>query len=221
MIRVEKFEVNPFAENLYLLIGSEGSVIFVDPGIYSEKERELIESYVESNNLTPTFILNTHAHIDHICGVQWLKERYDIAWGLCKAEKAVLELASSSAQMFGFEFGECPAVDLDLCACDNVELDGDLVEFISTPGHSKGGICIYLPDSGELLTGDTLFQGSIGRTDLPTGNYDELMESIVGKILLLDDNTIVYPGHGPSTTIGAERLKNPFIVEYLVGHQCE
>lgn len=217
MIKIARLTFNPFGENTYLLIAENSNTIIVDAGCHNDLEYSKLASYIETNNLKPTMTLNTHAHIDHILGVNFVKEKWGVKWGLSPLDSPVLDMAGVSASMYGFELESTPTVDFALNDGDEISLGGDIIKVIATPGHSAGGVCFYIPSSGALIVGDTLFRGSIGRTDLPTGDYDALMSSIAKKLLPLGDDLHVLSGHGDSTTIGEERNKNPFVTEFLTG----
>ncbi len=215
MIKIARLTLNAFGENTYILIGDNNHCIIVDAGCNNPKEEEQIMNFIASNSLSPIKAINTHAHLDHICGVNFLKNQYGIEWGVSDKDSAVLGMAQQSAMLYGFDMGDTPVADFSFSDGDKIELDGDEIEVIATPGHSAGGVCFYMPSSGILISGDTLFRGSIGRTDLPTGDYDELMKSIVTRILPLGDSVKVLAGHGDSTTVGEEKVSNPFVSEYL------
>lgn len=196
--------------NCYVL-GCEKTrkALIVDPG----GDFDLIKKMVEKNNLSPQFIINTHGHIDHIGAVEELKKHYGIKFGINENEISVLDSAPTAALMFGLDTVEIPKIDFCLKDGSIIEAGEIELKVIETPGHTRGSVC-FLGD-GFLISGDTLFSGSIGRTDLPGGSYQEIKDSITKKILVLDDNTKVYPGHGDVTTIGAEKRSNPYIREFL------
>ncbi len=218
MIKIAKFEFNGFGVNTYLIISEGGECIIVDAACNSPKEREVLTKYIAEAGLKPILAINTHGHVDHICGVNFVKETFGIEWALAQSELPVLEMADMSATLYGFDLGGAvPSVEQYLTDGQTIELGDSTIEIIATPGHSAGGVCIYIPSSNVVITGDSLFKGSIGRTDLPTGDYDVLMDSIVNKILPLGDNVQVLPGHGPHSTIGSEKTQNPFVSEFLTG----
>ena len=206
--------MNPFGENTYILSNETNQCVVVDAGMSNAKEQERLAQYIEKNNLKPILALNTHGHIDHISGVQWLKDTYKTPFALHEADLPILEAAPGYADMLGF--GECPVPTVDQKLKDGDELPLG-IKVIHTPGHTAGGICLWVEGQKMLLTGDTLFRESIGRTDLPTGDYDALMRSIVGKILPLGSDVTFFPGHGPQSTLGYEMERNPFITEAMTG----
>lgn len=212
MIKVVSFCFNPFQENTYLLIDESGrDCLIVDPGMYEPSEYDQFYNYLTTNNLTPRKIINTHAHIDHIFGVQALKERFNIPFGLHARELPVLSGAAGSAQLFGFSLSSVPEVDFTIPEDETISFGLSQIQVKLTPGHSPGSITFYQPESRWVLSGDVLFQGSIGRTDLPGGSTETLMNSIRQELYTLPDNTAVYPGHGAMTNIGIEKMTNPFI----------
>lgn len=218
-LKIKVFPVNAFREVTYVISDSTGEAIVVDPGAISEQEFERIFSYISTNALTPKMVVNTHGHVDHIFGVERVKAEYGIPFAISSLEESLLAIAPKSAAMFGLDPSvvEVPTIDIDLSKETKFTFGETTIEVIQTPGHSMGGICLYEPKEKILFTGDTLFQGSIGRTDLPGGDYDQLMTSIVKSILPLGGDVTVYPGHGNHTTLAHEAAYNPFISEVLQG----
>ena len=216
MIKIARFTFNPLGENTYLLIADGGECLIVDAGCCNEAEQKRLADYIAENNLRPIMSLLTHAHPDHAVGAAWAKQYYNIPLALHSDDNELLSQVHLPGLMFGFSI-EPQTADVDLATLGSIELGGERVEIVHTPGHSQGCVCLYLPQQGVLISGDTLFAGSIGRTDLPGGDYDKLMESIVGKILPLGGGVKVLPGHGRETTIAQEANTNPFITEVLDG----
>lgn len=216
MIKIARLSYNPLGENTYLLSADDGKTIIVDAGCCNEAEQNSLASYIEKNNLQPVMLLLTHAHPDHVVGVGWAKERYGAPVALHSDDNPLLAEAHTMGKMFGFQMEQLKA-DVSLDENCPIELGDSKIEVLHTPGHTRGGVCFYLPAEGVLLSGDTLFAGSIGRTDLPGGDYDSLMQSIIGKLLPLGGGVRVLPGHGGETTIAHELNTNPFITEVLDG----
>ncbi len=211
MIQIECFTYNPFQENTYLLINENKECWIVDPGMYESEEVSHFKSHIIVNKLIPRAIINTHTHLDHIFGVNALKETYNIPFSIHKSDEPVLNGAAGSAMLFRFNFRDIPKVDSYIDAGASIKIGDDTIDVLFTPGHSPGSITFYYPKGGWAIGGDVLFNGSIGRTDLPGGNHATLINSIKTQMFTLPDNTIVYSGHGPSTTIAHEKKYNPFL----------
>ncbi|MDE6483258.1 MAG: MBL fold metallo-hydrolase [Rikenellaceae bacterium] len=219
MITVKIFPCNPFRELCYVVSDGSGEAVIVDCGACDEGERGRIEEYIAGKGLRPVMLVNTHGHIDHIIAVNRFKRLYGIPFAIDARESGVLASALSSAAMFGLPVEEdiIPAIDTDLSKESLIRFGDTVLEVLHTPGHSPGGVSLYHRESGTLFTGDTLFAGSIGRTDLPGGDYDTLMESIIKRILPLGGDVKIYPGHGNSSTLAHEAAYNPFVAEVLQG----
>jgi len=205
MLKVLSFTFNPFRENTYLIINEAKETIVVDPGMYDNVELTEFYTCIESQQLKPVKILNTHAHIDHIFSVAELKRKYHIPFGLHEAELPVLANARTAAQIYGLKFPDTPEVDFYLKEDEIISFGDSQMSLMLTPGHSPGSISFYAPKEGFVISGDVLFQNGIGRTDLPGGNYNQLIESIQNKLFMLPAATMVYPGHGPVTQINIEK----------------
>lgn len=216
MIKLATLTFNPFGENTYILFDESNQCVVVDAGCYSEKEQQTLVSFIEKNNLHPVMALNTHGHIDHICGVEFVKKQWNVPFALHRNEKPIMEMAHCYADM-GFDVNPIPDMDIDLAETETIPLGNNTLYILQTPGHSPGHVAIHVPEAELLLTGDLLFKESIGRTDLPGGSYPTLMNSIVEKVIPLGGNTKIFPGHGPHSTIAHEVMFNPFIVEALRG----
>lgn len=216
MVKLAHFTFNHFGTNAYVLYNEEGRALIVDPCCTTDAERRRLTDFVTAENLKPEMVVLTHAHPDHMGAVAFVKEYYDIPLALHSGDAQLLAVAPAYGASMGFNLTPVVA-EVDLAERNQIFLGESRLEVIATPGHSKGGICLYAPEEGILLTGDTLFAGSIGRSDLPGGDYDELMESIMTKLLPLGGDVRVYPGHGGETTLGQEMGTNPFIGEVLDG----
>ncbi|MFI3321368.1 MAG: MBL fold metallo-hydrolase [Rikenellaceae bacterium] len=218
MIKI--FAVNPFRQVCYIVSDdSSKKCVIIDCGATEQFEFDRITDYISKNELTPIMALNTHAHIDHILGINKIKELYNIPFAVSSLDTPTLSAAPISAKMYGLVTGEfeIPTIDIDIKDMEEIEIGDTKLKIIPTPGHTSGGVTFYLEDEGAIFTGDTLFKGSIGRTDLPTGDYNELMHSIINNLLPLaiEKDIVVYPGHGNHTTIGEEVATNPFVNEVL------
>ncbi|MEM9897728.1 MAG: MBL fold metallo-hydrolase [Bacteroidota bacterium] len=215
MLHVRDFTFNPYQENTYLIYDDEGTCAIIDPGCYTSSEQERLVQYIAQHNLKPVLLLNTHGHVDHMLGNQFVKDTYSIPFHTHEGVIAELEAVPAYAAMFGLSVAPSPLPDHLLNEGDTVQIGDEKLEVLFTPGHSAGHISFFHRESDQLFSGDVLFQNSIGRVDLPGGNYETLMQSIIEKLLPLGNDVVVYPGHGPATTIGEEYRLNPFIRQYL------
>lgn len=211
-MEIKRFEFNFFGENTYVIWdASSHEAAIIDPGMVNPEETNLIEDFIATHRLSVRYILLTHAHVDHTFGIDILKEKYNAPVLTHKADLPLGQMRGQQAEMFHLPMKLGPVeIDRFISAGTHLQLGNERIEVIETPGHSPGGVCYYVPESSFILTGDTLFQGSIGRTDLPGGNHNTLLRSISTGLFNLPDNTVVYPGHGPATTIGKEKRTNPF-----------
>lgn len=217
MIKIATMPMNPFGENTYILYNEALEAIVLDAGMSSQTERDRFAAFIDKNKLKPVLALNTHAHIDHVCGVEWVKNTYSVPFALNVDDMPVLQAVMSYGESLGFDIATIPGVDNQIVDGQDIMLGNDVIKVIHTPGHTSGGVCLWIEAQKILITGDTLFRESIGRTDLPSGDYDMLMRSIVGRILPLGSDVTFFPGHGPSSTIGYEMQRNPFITEVMSG----
>lgn len=211
MIAVKQFVFNPFQVNTYVLYQSHAEAIVVDAGCSSESEFQEIIDFVHNQKLTVKCLVNTHCHIDHILGVDKLKTQFGVKAYAHIDDFPLLQMAPAHAMMFGLHLETIPNIDETLSSGDLIEFNGSKIKVIHTPGHSRGGLCFYAEHEKFILTGDTLFSLSIGRTDLAGGSYETLIKSIQEQLMVLPDDVKVYPGHGNSTTIGIEKASNPFL----------
>jgi hydroxyacylglutathione hydrolase len=210
-VEIKTFSFNPFQVNCYLIYNESGKCIIVDASCYEESEKEELSSFMESKNLTPVMLLNTHGHVDHIPGNFHFSGQYSIPIAMHKDDLFLIENAVEHGSFFGFEISKPPEPTIFPIHGDTISLGSKKLEVRHAPGHSPGSVLYYSPDDKFVITGDVIFSGSIGRTDLPGGDYDVLMNSIRKQILTLPDDTVIYPGHGPYTTVKAEKLRNPFL----------
>ena len=217
MIQVTTLPFNSFQENTYILSDETGACLIVDPGNNNARENEKISKTIDQNGLKPVLIVGTHAHVDHLLGVNYLQERYHVAFALHGGDAFMLPQIPLQGRLYGFEIAESPNMDIDLSKERTIRFGISELEVLHVPGHSPGHIALFSRESGFVIVGDVLFMGSIGRTDLPGGDYHRLMESILGKILPLGGDVLVYPGHGRPTTVSQEIDRNPFIAEVLNG----
>lgn len=213
MMKVEKFEFNMFGENTYLVydeVSRECAII--DPGMMVARERQVVDNYIKNNDLSLKYLLLTHIHIDHVMGVSHIGSKYGIKVSASEADEFLGSRIAEQVQMFRLPVDVAKIhIENRLCDGDILHLGKERIEVISTPGHSPGGVCFYCSDSGIIFTGDTLFRRSIGRTDLPGGDYATLVSSVTRKLMDLPGDTVVYPGHDRATTISEESQFNPYI----------
>ena len=211
MLNINYFTFNAFEENTYIIANEKKQCWIIDPGMYQQDEKEALFSFISDKQLQPQAIINTHAHLDHIFGVQALMDKYHIPFLLHEQETDVLKMAAGSATMFGFDFRDIPKPTSYITAGKPLQLGDDTLQVFHTPGHSPGSVSFYYPTGNWIISGDVLFSGSIGRTDLPGGNFDTLIKSIHTHLFTLPGETTVLSGHGPATTIGEEKKHNPFL----------
>lgn len=210
MLNIEAFVFNAFQENTYVLYNEQKQCWIIDPGMYGEQEINAFIQYLNDNKLAPQAIINTHGHLDHIFGIKALKDKYNIPFGIHESEIPVLNNAMGSAMLFGFQMSQNPVPDFFIKDGKAISLGEDELKVRFTPGHSPGSVSFYYPQGNWVIAGDALFAGSIGRTDLPGGNHEILLNSIRTQLFNLPGNTLVYSGHGPATSIENEVRYNPF-----------
>ena len=215
MITVKKFIFNNIEENTYVLYDESKECIIIDPGCYTDNEKKKLKDFITETNLKPTALLNTHCHFDHILGNAFVCHEYNIKLWAHKGEIFNIERAESYTSMFGMKIENPPMPSHYLEDGDEFKFGVSTLKIIHTPGHSPGCVCLYSETDKLIITGDTLFKDSIGRTDLPGGDYNQIMDSLLNKLINLPGETIVYCGHGSSTDIGRERMYNPFITEKM------
>jgi glyoxylase-like metal-dependent hydrolase (beta-lactamase superfamily II) len=209
---IKTFTFNPFQENTYVLHDETNEAIIIDAGCLNDGEKRLLKLYFDENKLTLSRLINTHLHLDHQFGNKFIFDTFGVGPEACQDDEFLLDNVVSQARSFGLPINE-EAQELGGYITENQEINfgNSTLKVIHVPGHSPGSMAFYSEKDGVLFAGDVLFQGSIGRTDLPKGDYATLISSITKKLLLLPDSTIVYSGHGPTTTIGNEKKNNPYL----------
>ncbi len=212
MFTVKAFTFSPIQENTYLLYNAKGNALIIDPGCYFDEERETLSSFLQQNKLKLQLLLNTHCHLDHVFGNKWIHETFGLLLHIHQKEKQVLDFAPASGLMWNMPFDNYNAELKYIKEGEEVLLDDDRLKILFAPGHSPGHVCFYCKEQGFVIGGDVLFRQSIGRTDLPGGSHETLIQSIKTQLFTLPDETIVYSGHGPATTIGYEKKHNPFLI---------
>ncbi len=215
MLKIACLPFNPIQENTYVLWDETNECVVIDAGNSSPREDAVLDNFIAEHGLKPVLAANTHGHFDHTLGVEHLKQRYGIPFALSSKDAFLLENAATSGSIFGVKVGAMPTVERDLDGEQEIRFGKTILRVLRTPGHTPGHVAFFDEGSKSLFTGDTLFRESIGRTDLPGGDYSWIMRSILDVLVPLGDEVHVYPGHGPESTIGHEVLYNPFIVEVL------
>lgn len=211
-MNIKSFIFNPFQENTYIVYDETKECIIIDPGCYTEEEKTILSQFITSKELKPVKLINTHCHIDHILGNKFTSEQWDIQLNMHKADLPLLENAGNIGKMYGLENYEgSPYPKYFLDQGDILTFGESSFKILFTPGHAPGHICLYSKKNNLLIAGDVIFQKSIGRTDLPGGDYDTLIQSIINKLFPLPNETQIFCGHGPSTNLEYEKEHNPFL----------
>ena len=211
MLSVKEFTFSPVQENTYLLYNTQRDCWIIDPGCYTDEEKRVLGDFIAAQGLKPVALLNTHCHLDHVFGNQWVHKQYGLSLQLHAQEKRVLEYAPAAGLMWNMPFETYQGPLQILEAGQLLQLGEDVLEVLFVPGHSPGHIAFYSSKQSFVISGDVLFRESIGRTDLPGGNHAQLISSIRNVLFPLPDETIVHSGHGMATTIGYEKKHNPFL----------
>lgn len=207
------FRFNYFQENTYVIYDQTNECVVVDPGMYSQKEEEYFVKTITKEGLKPVAIINTHCHSDHILGVKFLKDTYNIPFYAHPDDKFLLENAAECAKMWDWQIKTPISIDIETYDNQTIKFGNSQLKTIHTPGHTPGQQAIVGDSDKFLIVGDTIFKGSVGRTDLPGGNLDKMMISIKDKILSYPEEYTIFPGHGSETTIGIEKKQNPFLLD--------
>jgi len=211
-MEIKTFTFNQFLENTIVVSDSTNECIIIDPGCYNDEEKKILENYITKNNLNPVKLINTHCHIDHILGNNFVSRNWGIDLEINEKDLDLLNNADQIAKIYGFtNYERSPMPKKFINEDDIINFGISELKVIFTPGHAPGHVSLYSEKDSLIISGDVIFQNSIGRTDLPGGDFNTLINSIKNKILSLDDNVIIYCGHGPNTTVGNERRKNPFL----------
>ena len=213
MLKIKVFTFSPIQENTYVVYNEKNECLIIDPGCYFPEEQQELKAFIDKRGLLPKWLVNTHCHLDHVFGNKFIAETYGLTLHLHQKEEVVLQFAPTSGLMYDMPFDNYQGEFIFLNEGDTITLGEDELEIIHVPGHSPGSICFYCKAQNFIIGGDVLFNGSIGRTDLPMGDHNTLLKNIKEKLFLLPDDVIVYSGHGPETTIGNEKKSNPFVGE--------
>ncbi|MEA2043576.1 MAG: MBL fold metallo-hydrolase [Bacteroidota bacterium] len=210
-MKVNRFIFSPFEVNTYILYDDSKECIIIDPACYLKKEEEQLAGFIADKELKPVRLINTHSHLDHVFGNKFVSMTYGLKPEAHKEEKSNNDFAVQAAENYGLTMAPPPSLNNYLSEDDQITFGNSRLKILHCPGHSKGSLVFHSPEHKFVIGGDVLFKDSIGRTDLPGGNFDTLKESIVTKLYTLDEATTVFSGHGPETTVGNEKRNNPFI----------
>jgi hydroxyacylglutathione hydrolase len=210
VIKIHRFVFNPFQENTYVVYDETHEALIIDPGCSDREEKQELDEFISFNGLTVKYLLNTHCHIDHVLGNEHIKEKYKVPFLIHKSDEPVLKAVKTYASNYGFAGYKEQLPDNFLSEGDRVLWGASEFKVLFLPGHAPGHIGFYNDAQKILISGDVLFYHSIGRTDLPGGDFNTLINSIHQKLFVLPDNVVVHCGHGPETTIGEEKVHNPF-----------
>lgn len=211
MLQIKKFAFNPFQVNTYILYDETGECAIIDAACYSDDEKQILEDFISQKQLKPVLLINTHCHIDHILGNNFVSDTWGLKPLINNKGLEFLESAADYGRTFGFEVDVPVMPDEYLSDAQSLIFGNQNLVVLETPGHADGSICLYHQQDKKVWVGDVIFHGSIGRTDLPTGDYDTLIDSIKSRLLVLPEEVEVFCGHGPTTTIGREKENNPFL----------
>ncbi len=211
MLKVQSFTFNPLQENTYVVYNEKGGCCIIDPGCYFAPEEAALTLFIQQQNLTPHLLLNTHCHLDHIFGNRFVHKTYGLQLHLHPLEEQVLGFGPLTAERWNLPFDNYDGAFTFITEKDVIKIGDEELKILFTPGHSSGSISFYSRENGFVISGDVLFKESIGRTDLPGGSFEVLENSIQAQLYTLPDNVVVYAGHGEPTTIGAEKMSNPFV----------
>ncbi len=209
-LEVKRFVFNPFLENTYVVGDGEGNCVVIDPGCHEKAEEEELAAFLQERGWQPVAVLLTHGHLDHVCGTAFLAREYGLTPLLHPADMELYRTVPQQAELFSFPVGALPAAEP--LPEEEIPFGNTSLRILHLPGHSPGSVAFYHPETKILFPGDVIFNGSIGRTDLPGGDYDRLRESIArGLVATLPPDTRIFPGHGPDTTLEREVRENPFL----------
>jgi hydroxyacylglutathione hydrolase len=211
MLQIKSFTFSPIAENTYVLFNEHKNAIIIDPGCYYDNEKDALKDWITEKKLTVTHLLNTHCHLDHVFGNKFVAETYSLHLHMHPLETPVLDYATTSGLNFNLPFDNYTGQKIFLTEGQHIQLNDDSLQVIHTPGHSPGSVSFYCAAQHFIISGDVLFRQSVGRTDLPGGDFNILAQSIKTKLYNLPTHTSVHSGHGEATTIGYEMRNNPYV----------
>jgi len=213
MITIKKFVFNPFQVNTYVVFDETKECAIIDPGCSTRVEHSSLVDFIENEGLRPVHILNTHSHIDHVAGNAFVADTYNLEVSAHNDGTVFIDRFEETGHIYGFEIDKVVYPQIPLHEGTDIRFGESALEVLETPGHAIGSVCFVNREQKFVIVGDVLFYQSIGRTDLPTGNYNALIENIFEKLFTLGDDYMVYCGHGPETSIGFERMSNPFLTQ--------
>jgi len=209
-MQIKKLTFNPIQENMYIIYDETKECIIIDPGCYFHQEKEELKSFIEENELKPVKLINTHCHLDHICGNKFVAETWKLKLEANKLDEYNLQRSIEAGILYNMPIEPSPPIEVDLKEGGEIKFGNSALSILFTPGHSSGSISFYSQEHKFVIAGDVLFRMSIGRTDLPGGDFDTLIDTIKSKLMILPKDVMVYSGHGEETTIGYEMKNNPF-----------
>lgn len=212
MLHIKSFTFNPFDENTYVLYNDEKRALIVDPGMYERKEQQQFLRFIAEEKLKPVRLINTHCHIDHLFGNRCMVDEFGLKTSFHADEQPLFDAVVGIGMQYGLPIEPPPKPEAFLTEKDQIQFGNFSFSVLLTPGHSPGSLCFYCEELHLLIAGDVLFRESIGRSDLPGGDHARLLKSIREQLFTLPEETVVYPGHGPQTTIGHEKKHNPFLI---------
>ena len=210
-MKIKTFIFSPFDVNTYIIYDNTKECVIIDPACYDKNEQSELKKFIDKNKLNPKRLLNTHCHLDHVFGNNFVCDTFNLKAEACKEDEPVLKFAADAARTYGLKMETPYPIEKYLSENDIIKFGNSQLNILHIPGHSPGSLVYYSEIDKFAIVGDVLFNGSIGRTDLPGGDYDSLISNIKSKLFNLDDETIVYTGHGPATTIESEKITNPFV----------
>ncbi|GJM62130.1 MBL fold metallo-hydrolase [Persicobacter diffluens] len=210
-MQIKVFPFNAFSENTYVLHDETKEAVIIDPGCYTHEERQELQAYIDGEQLKVVALLNTHAHVDHVLGNAFVKNTFKVKLHLHPADNPTLAAVENYASMWGFPAYEPTTADEELKEGATFTFGNSALKVLFVPGHAPGHVAFYHAESGNIIAGDVLFRRSIGRTDLPGGDFDILAKSIKEVMYTLPEETVIHPGHGPATSVGEEKRENPYV----------
>ena len=213
MVTIQAFTFNPFEENTYILFDETKECIIIDPGCSNDEERKELVDFIKEEELKPVRLLNTHCHIDHVLGNSFIANKYNLGLEIHEEDLQILHSLPQVSHLYGLNAEQSVEPSVFLNEGDRIKFGNATLDILFTPGHSPGSICFVSHADKFIIGGDVLFYGSIGRTDLPGGDHETLLNSIRTKLFVLEDEFAVFSGHGQETNIGFEKKNNPFLAE--------